>query len=114
MKEIKALIRPPRLYQVIVAVRELAEAPGLTVSDVRGFPSSEEAPPRKKSGGIDLFDSFEMTKVECVVPDEKAELLVETIARAAHTGNSGDGKIFIYDVEDVVKIRTGERGKGAV
>lgn len=113
MKEIKALIRPPRLYEVIVAVRELADAPGLTVSEVRGFPRSDEAAPRT-SDGIDLFDSFEMTKVECVVADEKAALLVETIARAAHTGNPGDGKIFIYDVQDTVKIRTGERGKGAV
>jgi len=113
MKEIKALIRPARLYDVIVAVRELAGAPGLTVSDVRGFPRSDEAAP-KKSDGIDLFDSFDMTKVECVVSDERAALLVETIARAAHTGNPGDGKIFVYDVRDAVKIRTGERGKGAV
>ena len=113
MKEIKALIRPPRLYDVIVAVRELPEAPGVTVSEVRGFPRSDEVDPRK-SGTIDLFDSFEMTKIECVVPDDKAELLVETIARAAHTGNSGDGKIFIADVQEVVKIRTGERGKEAV
>jgi len=113
MKEIKALIRPPRLYEVIAAVRELAVAPGLTVSEVRGFPRSDEPSP-KRSGGIDLFDSFEMTKIECVVPDEKAALLVETIARAAHTGNPGDGKIFISDVQDAVKIRTGERGRGAV
>jgi nitrogen regulatory protein P-II 1 len=113
MKEIKALIRPPRLYEVIVAVRELPEAPGLTVSEVRGFPRSNEVTP-KRSSGIDLFDSFEMTKVECVVPDEMAALLVETIARAAHTGNPGDGKIFISDVQDAVKIRTGERGKEAV
>jgi nitrogen regulatory protein P-II 1 len=113
MKEIKALIRSAGLYDVIVAVRELAGAPGMTVSEVRGFPRSDEAA-AKKSGGIDLFDSFEMTKVECVVPDERADLLVETIARAAHTGNPGDGKIFIYDVQDAVKIRTGERGEEAV
>lgn len=113
MKEIKALIRSPRLYDVIVSVREVTGAPGLTVSEVRGFPRSDEEPP-KKSGGIDLFDSFEMTKVECVVPDEMAVLLVDAIARAAHTGNPGDGKIFIYDVHDTVKIRTGERGEGAV
>jgi nitrogen regulatory protein PII len=113
MKGIKALIRPPRLYDVIVAVREIAGAPGLTVSEVRGFPRSDEQLP-KRSGGIDLFDSFEMTKVECVVPDEKVALLVETIARAAHTGNPGDGKIFTSDVQDAVKIRTGERGKEAI
>lgn len=113
MKEIKALIRPARLYDVIVAVRDLAGVPGLTVSEVRGFPRTGSQPP-KKPGGIDLFDSFEMTKVECVVPDEKALLVVETIARVAHTGNPGDGKIFVYGVEDALKIRTGERGEEAI
>lgn len=112
MKEIKALIRPARLYHVIVAVRGLPGVPGLTVSEVRGFPRSGEQSPR--GNGIDLFDSFEMTKVECVVSDEAAPIVVETISRAAHTGNSGDGKIFVYDVEDAVKVRTGERGEEAI
>lgn len=113
MKEIKALFRPARLYEVIVAIRELPGMPGLTISEVRGFPLATRDE-RAGPPGIDLFDSFEMTKLECVVADGQAAVLVETIARVAHTGNPGDGKIFVYEVQDVVKIRTGERGEEAI
>lgn len=113
MKEIKAFIRPTRLYDVIAAVRELVGVPGLTISEVRGFPRFGEKP-GERSGGIDLFDSFEMSKVECVVRDDDVSQVVDAIARSAHTGNSGDGKIFVYAVEDVVGIRTRERGENAL
>jgi nitrogen regulatory protein P-II 1 len=52
-----------------------------------------------------------MAKIEIIVPDELAEKVIETVARAAHTGRSGDGKIFVSGVTDVIKIRTGERGE---
>ncbi len=113
MKEVKALFRPTRLYDVVVAIRELSGMPGLTISDVRGFPVASPND-RARRPGIDLFDSFEMTKLECVVPDDKAAVLVETIARVAHTGNPGDGKIFVYDVADAIAIRTATRGEEAL
>jgi nitrogen regulatory protein P-II 1 len=98
---------------VIVAVREIAEVPGLTVSDIRGFPRGRgRASPRE--AGIDLFDSFEMTKIECVVADDVAPGVIEAIARAAHTGNSGDGKIFVSEVQDAISIRTRKRGTEAL
>ncbi len=113
MKEIKAFVRPTRLSEVIAAVRELEGVPGLTISEVRGFPRFGDKP-GDRSGGIDLFDSFEMSKVECVVQDEAVSRVVDAIARSAHTGNSGDGKIFVAAVEDVVRIRTRERGEDAL
>lgn len=113
MKEIKAIIQPSRLYPVLTALRDIPEMPGFTVSELRGFPKGH-ADPQSRSHGIDAMDSFEMTKIECVVPDEIARAVVDAIARAAHTGNPGDGKIFVYDVEDAVKIRTGEHGEQAI
>jgi nitrogen regulatory protein PII len=110
MKEIKAVIQPSRLYSVVTALRDLPGLPGLTVSDVRAFPRGH-AEPRARSHGIDAVDSFQMVKIECVVADEHAQVVVETISRAAHTGNPGDGKIFVYDIQDVVAIRTGLRGE---
>lgn len=113
MKQITAIIQPARLYSVLTALRDLPGMPGLTVSDVRGF-ARGHADPKSRSHGIDAVDSFEMTKIECVVPDEISSNVIETIAREAHTGNPRDGKIFVSDVQDVVGIRTGERGKEAV
>lgn len=60
------------------------------------------------------MDSFEVTKIECVVTDALAGTVVETIEKAAHTGTPGDGKIFVCDVVDAVSIRTGERGEKAI
>ena len=113
MKEIKAIIRPARLYAVLTALREIPGMPGFTMSEVRAF-SGAHPDPRSRSHGIDAIDSFELTKIECVVDDEKATAVVDTIARAAHTGNPGDGKIFVYEVRDAVNIRTGEHGEKAI
>lgn len=113
MKEIKAIIQPGRLYTVLTALRDIPDMPGLTVSEIRGFPRGH-ADPRSPSHGIDAVDSIELAKVECVVPDQKADAVVNIIAGAAHTGNPGDGKIFVSDIQDAVKIRTGERGEKAI
>lgn len=113
MKEIKAIIQPARLYSVLTALRDIPDMPGFTVSEIRGFPRGH-ADPRSPSHGIDAVDSFELVKVECVVPDAKAYAVVDAVARTAHTGNPGDGKIFVTDVEDAVSIRTGERGEEAI
>ena len=107
MKEIKAIIQPFMADHVIDALRAMPGLPGVTVSEVKGFgrarilgePTMPDEPP--------LF-GVKKIKLEIVVPDELVERVVQLIVERAHTGNPGDGKIFISAVDDVVKIRTGE------
>ncbi len=109
MKEIKAIVKRIMLDKVIDSLQELPHLPGITMSMVYGFSRHDpDGDPR------DLTGEAKMAKLEVVVPDELVDKVIETIARAAHTGLTGDGKIFIYDVADVVKIRTGERGESAI
>jgi len=61
-----------------------------------------------------LITYVQKVKIEIVVPDEMVEIVVNTIQESAHTGNMGDGKIFVYTVDDVIKIRTNEKGPGAI
>lgn len=114
MKEIKAIIQPFMLSKVINALKELEGLPGVTVdTSVRGFGigRAAEAPGRIVE---DFVEYVPKAKLEIVVPDTLVEKVVGAIQMNAHTGNPGDGKIFVYDVEDVVKIRTGERGDKAI
>lgn len=113
MKEIKAIIQSGRLYPVISALRDIPGTPGFTLSEIRGFHRGH-ADPLSRSHGIDAIDSSQMMKIECVVKDEKLELVLEAIRKAAHTGTHGDGKIFVYDVNDVIAIRTAARGEEAL
>lgn len=109
MKEIKAIVQRFMVDKVIDSLHEHPHLPGVTVSEVRGFRRSgpDEGPSRRNENGP-------MSKIELVVPDDATELVLRLIATAAHTGNSGDGKIFVYEVADVLKIRTGERGEVAI
>jgi len=109
MREIKAIIKPERLPDVLRALHTMPDLPGVTVSTVRGF--GRRYPPE---GTEQTFDEIEMTKLEIVVPDELTAQVVETIERAARTGRIGDGKIFVMPMEEVVRIRTGERGSSAI
>ncbi|MGH9367084.1 MAG: P-II family nitrogen regulator [Thermoanaerobaculia bacterium] len=113
MKEIKAILQPARLFAVLSALREIPEMPGVTVSDLRAFPRGH-AQLRSPSHGIDAMDSYEAVKLECVVMDELAPAAIDAIARAARTGNPGDGKIYVYDVADAIRIQTGKRGEEAI
>ncbi len=109
MKEIRAVIQRFMLDKVIDELQELPNLPGITMAMVYGF--------RRQGAGLnplDLDGEAKMARIELVVPDALAEKVIETIARAARTGRSGDGKIFVYEVEDVIKIRTGERGERAI
>ncbi len=108
LKQVIAIIQPSRLYQVLTAAREVAGAPGVIVTECRAFPRGH-ADPQSPSHGIDAIDNFEVTRVEVVVPDSLADALVDEIRRAAHTGNPGDGKIFVTDVRYVVSIRSALR-----
>lgn len=113
MKEIKAIIQSFLLSKVVEALKEIERLPGVTVSEVHGFGRAKAA----GSPGAFLDGTVEYvkkSKLEVVVPDELGEKVVQVIREHAHTGNPGDGKIFIYRVEDVVRIRTGERGESAI
>ncbi len=98
MKEVKAIIKPFMLEAVIEALRELKGLPAITISPAHGLSAA---------GGT--FDQVVKTKLEIIVPDNLADSVVQTIQKAAHTGNPGDGRIFVIPVEETVKIRTGER-----
>ena len=111
MKEIKAIIQPFLLDKVLDALHELENLPGCTVSEVRGYgrgpapgePSEERA-----------YESAERIKLEIIVPDRMVGKVVETIRKSAHTGNKGDGKIFVIETVDAVAIRTNKRGEEAL
>lgn len=113
MKEIKAILQPFVLSRVIEALKEMEGLPGVTVSDVRGF-GKARAIGAPEAFQDDSVEYVKKAKLEIVVSDDVAEEVIATISRHAHTGNPGDGKIFVYQVEDMVRIRTGERGNSAI
>ena len=108
MKEIKALIRPDRFGAVLDALHAHPELPGVTLSEVRGFGRTVGRPAKSDDARV-RFGTAKMFKLECVINDEDVDTVVELIQQAAHTGNVGDGKILVYDIEQAVKIRTGAR-----
>ena len=113
MKEIKAIIQPYMLDSVCSALEEISGVPGLTVSRVQGLGRGRVAEP-DDSQQEGRWRFGHKTKVEIVVTDEMAPAIIDAIARGAHTGKPGDGKIFVYEVSDVIKIRTRERGAAAI
>lgn len=112
MKEVKAIVQPFMLIKVVSALHKIEGLPGITISETKGFGKSKG----KKDNGNEegIFEFVPKNKIEVVVQDELVEQVVNTIQENAHTGNPGDGKIFVLDVENVVKIRTNEQGKDAV
>jgi nitrogen regulatory protein PII len=107
-----AYVRPDALRDVKAALAEVG-APSLTVSNVSGR-GSQPARTGQWRGEEYTVDLHQKVKVECVVADVPAEDVVEAIAEAAHTGQKGDGKVFVLPVEAAVQIRTGKRGTEAV
>ena len=107
MKQITAIIRPERLDTVKDALEKI-NCKGITVTDVkgRGEQLGIEEKYRGKSYRIDLLPKV---KIEIVIQDDTVEEVVNAICEAARTGNMGDGKIFISNIEEVIKIRTNER-----
>ena len=112
IKLVMAMIRPDRLGAVKTALAEVG-APSLTVTQVSGR-GSQAAKTGQWRGEEYVVDLLQKVKVECVVADVPAEDVVEAIREAAHTGEKGDGKIFVLPVEDAIQVRTGERGPEAV
>ncbi len=112
MKLITAIIKPPRLDNVRQALSEMG-VQGMTVAEVKGF-GRQKGHTELYRGAEYVVDFLPKTKIEVAVNDDMVERVVETIVNAAKTGKIGDGKIFVYDLEQVVRIRTGETGPGAL
>ncbi|WP_082682136.1 P-II family nitrogen regulator [Haloferax profundi] len=112
IKMVMAIIRPDKLADVKTALAEVG-APSLTVTNVSGR-GSQPAKKGQWRGEEYTVDLHQKVKVECVVADIPAEDVVDAIADAAHTGEKGDGKIFVIPVEEAVQVRTGKEGEPAV
>lgn len=113
MKEIKAIIRSHRLDSVLQALYQHPDLPGVTVSNVSGFGRTVGRAEGDDISSID-FANVAMTKVETVVDDTFADAVIKLIEEAAHTGRKGDGKIFVSDVSECVRISSGNRGSEAL
>jgi nitrogen regulatory protein P-II 1 len=112
MKKIIAIIRPNKLDDVKEALEEI-ECHGITVMDVKG--RGRQLGITESYRGSDYrIDLLPKTRLEIIVKDKDLEEVIQTIVKTAQTGDIGDGKIFVSPVEDVIRIRTGERGESAV
>ena len=112
MKKVEAVIKPFKLDDVKDALNKLG-IHGMTVTEVKGF--------GRQKGHTEVYRGAEYevhflpkVKIEVVIPDDLLDKVVDAIVNSARTGNIGDGKIFITEVQDVVRIRTGERGESAI
>lgn len=112
MKKVEAIIKPFKLDDVKDALNELG-VQGMTVTEVKGF-GRQKGHTELYRGAEYAVDFLPKTKLEVVVPDSLVDQVVDRVSEAARTGKVGDGKIFILDVLDAVRIRTGERGEGAI
>jgi nitrogen regulatory protein P-II 1 len=112
MKKIEALIRPEQLEPVMEELRKLGY-PGVTITEVKGH-GKQKGVTQRWRGAEYRVEFLPKIKVEAVVLDEDTGKAVNALVKAARTGSIGDGKIFIYDVEDAVRIRTGESGFNAI
>ena len=112
MKKIEAIIRPFKLDEVKIALVN-AGVVGMTVSEVRGF-GRQKGQTERYRGSEYTVEFLQKLKIEIVIEDEQVEMVVEKIIAAARTGEIGDGKIFVYPVDQIVRIRTGEKNLEAV
>ena len=113
MKKIEAIIKPFKLSQVKESLHELGIS-GMTLVDVKGFGRQ-----RGSTGGIDSGDTYDdeflaKMKLEVIVEDKQVENVIEAIKNTAYSGKIGDGKIFVSNIEQVIRIRTGEKDSEAV
>ena len=112
MKKIEAIIKPFKLDEVKDALHEVG-VKGLTVTEAKGF-GRQRGHTELYRGAEYVVDFLPKVKIEVVLEDDQVDRAVEAIMQAARTGRIGDGKIFVTPVEEVVRIRTGERGKDAI
>lgn len=112
MKKIEAIIKPFKLDDVVEALSEIG-VEGVSVTEIRGF-GRQKGRAEIYKGAEYVVDFLPKTKLEIVVNDELCDQAVEAIAKAGRTGKIGDGKIFVFNVESVLRIRTGEKDESAV
>ena len=112
MKKVEAIIKPFKLDEVKDALSE-AGVQGMTVSEVKGF-GRTGGKKEVYRGSAYVVDFVPKVKVEIIVPNDSVQQVVHVITEAARTGKIGDGKIFITSIDEVIRIRTGERGADAI
>jgi nitrogen regulatory protein P-II 1 len=112
MKKIEAVIKPFKLDEVREALSEVGIT-GLTVTEVKGF-GRQKGHTELYRGAEYVVDFLPKVKIEVVIADKEAQNVMDAIIKAARTGKIGDGKIFVTNVEHVLRIRTGETGESAV
>lgn len=112
MKKIEAIVKPFKLEEVKEALAGIGIA-GMTVTEVKGF-GRQKGHTETYRGSEYTVDFLPKLKIEMVVPDNQAEGAVEAIVKAAKTGKIGDGKVFVMNVEEAVRIRTAEKGEKAI
>ena len=112
MKKIEAIIKPFKLDEVKDALNSIG-IHGMTITEVKGF--------GRQKGHVEVYrgNEYEVNflpkiKLEVVIPDSMIDKVISTIIEKAKTGNIGDGKIFLYSLEDVIRIRTGDKGEAAI
>jgi nitrogen regulatory protein PII len=112
MKKVEAIIKPFKLDEVKDALNSIG-IHGMTITEVKGF--------GRQKGHVEVYrgTEYEVTflpkiKLEVVIPDSMIDKVISTIIEKAKTGNIGDGKIFLYSLEDVIRIRTGDKGEAAI
>ena len=112
MKKIEAIIQPFKLDEVKEALKAIG-IDGMTISDVRGHgrQKGHKEVYRGQEYNVDLLPKL---KIEMVVPSSRSEEVIAALAAAARTGKIGDGKIFVYDVAEAIRIRNDDRGEGAL
>ena len=113
MKKIEAIVKPFKLEEVKEGLSGVGVTTGMTVTEVKGF--------GRQKGHTEIYRGSEYTvdflpklKIEIVLPDNEVDTVVEAIIKAAKTGKIGDGKVFVYTVDDAIRIRTEEKGEKAV
>lgn len=112
MKKIEAIIRPFKLDEVKIALVN-AGVVGMTVSEVRGF-GRQKGQTERYRGSEYTVEFLQKLKIEIVVEDNQVDMVVDKIIGAARTGEIGDGKIFVHPVDEIIRIRTGEKNIEAV
>jgi len=112
MKLIIAIINPFKLDEVRAAITEIGVT-GITTTDVNGF-GRQKGHKELYRGAEYIVDFLPKTRLEIVVADDKLDITIETIVKAAVTGKIGDGKIFVLNQESIIRIRTGETGENAI
>ena len=112
MKKIEAIIKPFKLDEVREVLSDLGIM-GLTATEVKGF-GRQKGHTELYRGAEYVVDFLPKVKLDIVVADEMVDKVIDSISKTAHTGKIGDGKIFVMNVEDAIRIRTGEKGNEAI